>query len=102
MNALSLLQYKYMQNTIDFGSILTDGEAFYFESLKNKLEKNNFGEYLVIDVDSKQYVLNKNKIEAIDEAERKFGKKLFYIVQVGYLDEPTVNFRERKNVAWIF
>jgi hypothetical protein len=43
-----------MQNTINFGDILTNGEAFYFENLKNKLEESNFGEYLVIDVDSKQ------------------------------------------------
>ena len=82
--------------------ILRKGEDFYFETLKEELEKEHFGEYVVVDVDVKKYIVHPNKITAVDMAREQFGHKLFYIVQIGDLDEPTVNFRERKNVAWIF
>ena len=86
----------------DFGEILKKGEALFLSTFKKELESEHMGDYAVIDVDSKKYIIDSNKIQAIKKAQGEFGNKLFYIVQVGYLDEPTVNFRERKNVAWIF
>ncbi len=84
------------------GEILEGGEKFYLESLKSHLEKEHTGEYVAIDVDSKKYIVDANKMSAIKRAQNDFGEKLFYIVQIGNLNEPTVNFRERKNVAWFF
>lgn len=82
--------------------ILRSGERFYLESLKEKLEKNNLGEYVVIDTDTNNYIINSSKLNAIDEAKATFGNKLFYTVQIGSLDTPTVNHRERLDYAWNF
>lgn len=77
------------------------GEKFYFEELKDKLEKTNNGEYLVIDVENKQYVINPDKLKAIEEARKKFGNKLLHIIQVGSIQKPLMNFRNTK-YAWKF
>jgi hypothetical protein len=84
------------------GEVLKKGEALYLGSLKQKLEMDHNGDYVVIDVDSGNFIVESNKIEAIKKAQKEFGEKLFYIVQIGDLEEPTINFRERSNVAWIF
>jgi hypothetical protein len=84
------------------GEVLQKGEAFYLGTLKNTLESEHMGEYVAIDVDTNEYLVDAEKSNAIKRAQEKFGQKLFYIVQVGGLEEPTINFRERKNVAWIF
>ena len=60
------------------------------------------GEYAAIDVDSGEHIVDKDESRAIERAQETFGQRLFYIVQIGNLKEPTINFRERKNVAWIF
>lgn len=78
------------------------GEKFYFDQLKDKLEKGHSGEYVVIDVSTNNsYVINLDKLAAIEEARKKFGNKLFYIVQVGSIQKPAINFRDVK-YAWQF
>ncbi len=88
--------------TTNRGEVLERGEKFYLEELKSRLEKEHVGEYVAIDTDSKQYIIGSNKMSVIRQAQKDFGEKLFYIVQVGDLSEPTANFRERENVAWFF
>lgn len=88
--------------TKDRGEVLKKGEAIYLGTLRDELETTHLGAYVAIDVDSSEYVIDTDKLNAIKKAQETFGHKLFYIVQVGNLEEPTINFRERKNVAWIF
>lgn len=76
------------------------GEAFYFQELKDKLEKEHMGEYVVIDVEKKDYVVNKDKLAALEEAEKKFGEKLFSIIQIGNI-QKTINYRN-SSYAWKF
>jgi hypothetical protein len=82
--------------------VLEKGERLYLNSLKQQLEAAHTGDYVAIDVESGKHIVETNKIQAIKKAQESFGEKLFYIVQIGDLSEPTVNFRERTNVAWIF
>jgi hypothetical protein len=81
--------------------ILREGEHLYLHTFKKELEDTFDGQYAVIDVESKKYVVKPNQLDAIDEAKREFGDKLFYIVQVGNLKRPTVNYRTNQH-AWNF
>jgi hypothetical protein len=77
------------------------GEKFYAEELKEKLEKTHLGQYAVVDVEQKKYSVSQDRLAAIEEAKKKFGEKLFYIVQIGSRQNPSVNYSAKK-YAWIF
>lgn len=76
------------------------GETFYFQELKDKLEKEHMGEYVVIDVEKKDYVVNRDKLAALEEAKNKFGEKLFSLIQIGNI-QKTINYRNSRYV-WKF
>ena len=82
--------------------VLTKGESIYLDTLKDELEKKHLGWYVAIDVDSRDYLVNASRVTLIEEARRRFGEKVFFITQIGNLFEPTINFRERPNVEWLF
>lgn len=77
------------------------GEEIYFNELKSQLENTNKGDYVVIDVDSKEYFVDNDLIQALDKAKQKYPDKLFFIVQIGTLQKPTLGYRKQKN-AWLF
>ena len=81
--------------------IIKAGEKFYFDELKEKLEKENMGQYAVIDVEQKKYRIDPDELVAIKKAQQDFGNKLFFIVQVGSLKHPSTNFMTKK-YAWNF
>ena len=81
--------------------ILREGEHLYLDTFKEELENTFDGQYAVIDIESRRYVVKPNQLDAIEEAKKEFGNRLFYIVQVGSLDKPTVNYRTRQH-AWNF
>jgi hypothetical protein len=80
--------------------IAKGGKEFYFDELKDKLEKEHMNEYVAIDVEQKKYSVDQNELTAIEKARKSFGDKLFYIVHIGNL-RPTMNFTTRK-YAWDF
>jgi hypothetical protein len=83
--------------------VLRLGEQIYLGTLKDKLEKSNLGDYVVIDTETAQFVIKNNKLNAIETAKKDFGEhKLFYTVQIGSLDKPTVNHRAKSEYAWNF
>lgn len=77
------------------------GEQFYFDRLKDKLEKKHTGKYVVIDAAQKAYVLHADELRAIEDARKRFGDQLFFIVQVGTLQRPAAHFRDT-HYAWKF
>lgn len=77
------------------------GEKFYSEELKKRLEKENMGQYVVIDVEQKKYIINADRLIAVEEARKIFGNKLFYIIQIGSIQHPSMNFTSKK-YAWNF
>ena len=82
--------------------VLVKGEAIYLDTLKDELEKTHRGEFVAIDVDTGKHIIDADRLQAIERGHKEFGDKLLYMVQVGNLDEKTTNFRENKNVAWLF
>src|SRR5919201_7083407 len=91
-----------MTNTnqqLSLEEITKAGEKFYFDELKEKLEKENMGQYAVIDVEQKKYRVDPDELVAIQKAQQDFGNKLFFIVQIGNLKYPSTNFMTKK-YAW--
>lgn len=74
------------------------GKQIYLDELRQDLEKQHFGEYVVIEVESKKHFVNKDLTAALQEAEKEFPNKLFYIVRIGTLQKM------QKLVAhdWVF
>lgn len=64
--------------------ILTQGEKIYFDH-KEELEKDDFGKFAVIEVESKEIFKDSDKLIAIQQAQKKYPNKLFYITQIGNL-----------------
>lgn len=69
------------------GEITQRGEEIYINELKEKLEAGNNGEYVVIEVGSKEYFVNRDLVVALKEARERFPDKLFFIVQIGALQK---------------
>lgn len=80
--------------------IIQLGERIYFEK-KGELEQNNYGEFVVIDIDTKDCIINADKTIAIQEAEKKYPGKLFFIAQIGNLKTQS-NLDEVKRYALPF
>lgn len=89
------------QNNQSAEEITKVGEKYYFETLKDKVEKTNNGDFLVLEVESKKSFINKDLMIALSEARKQFPSKLFFIVQIGTLQRPTMNYK-KENYGWLF
>jgi hypothetical protein len=83
-----------LKSTDSLEYITKVGMEFYLQDLKEKLEKTENGKYLVLEVDSKTYFIDEDLLDAIEKAEEKFPDKLFFIVQIGTLQDPFVYQKE--------
>src|SRR3989344_4430987 len=77
------------------------GEKFYTEELKEKLEKEHMGKYAVIDVEKGKYYIDADRLTAVEKAGKESGDTLFYIIQIGNVQHPSMNFNAKK-YAWNF
>jgi len=50
-------------------------------------EKDHFEEYIVIEVNSKQYYIDSDLKKALEKAETDFPDKLFHIIKIGNLQK---------------
>ena len=95
-----------MQNnnklTISPEELTKAGEQIYFSN-EDKLKKEHFGEFAVIEVDSQDIIVNPDKLTAIQQARAKHPGKLFYIVQIGNLKPQTSSeVNEVRKYGWAF
>lgn len=83
-------------------TLLETGEQIYLNKYKNILEQESLGSYAVIDVESEKCIINEDKLKAFEIAQKMFGQeKLFFVVQVGELNESHVNFKENaSSLSW--
>ena len=64
-----------------------------YKKLGATLEREHPGEYVAIELESKDYFLGKDMGEALDSAEEKYPDKEFFVVRVGEL--ATASFKHR-------
>lgn len=77
------------------------GDQFYFDELKDKLEKTNFGHYVVIEVESKKYFIDEDLSKALNKARTEFPNKLFHIIKIGSLQKLAKIYRSQE-YEWLF
>lgn len=63
--------------------IVEKGKAIYAR-LREQLEPEHNGEVILIEVESGDYFLGKNSVEARRKAREKYPDKVFYINRVGH------------------
>lgn len=81
-----------MDTNLSPEEIAKRGEDIYIHQLKSVLEPAHDGEYVVIEVGSGQYKVDKDPVKAIKEAQAEFPNHLFHVIRVGSVDRPTVNY----------
>lgn len=72
------------ENTPNPEQIAERGQKLYDEKLKSKLEGSQRGKFVVIEVESGEYVIADSLIDALQEAQKKYPGKLFHTVKVGF------------------
>lgn len=55
-----------------------------YEEIKEELEANHHGEFVVIEVDSGDYFIGRTAEEAFRQAEEIYPDKAFCLIRVGY------------------
>jgi hypothetical protein len=65
-------------------SVAERARQLYRERFKQTLEKNSFGQFVAIEVDSKEYFLGSTPLQAINNAQKKYASKPFHVIKIGY------------------
>jgi hypothetical protein len=64
--------------------IVERGRALYDEQIRDRVEAENRGRFLVINVETGEYVLDDDHLAASDRAAAKYPGAPLYAVRVGY------------------
>lgn len=64
--------------------ITKKGQEIYDEKLKNELEPEYNGKFVVIEVESEEYFVDESLEQALEKAKKKFPDKVFYSTRIGY------------------
>ncbi len=60
------------------------GQAYYAQHLRETLEPQHNGKYLVLDVETGEYEMDADQVVAMQRARARHPTTVFYIVRVGY------------------
>jgi len=63
---------------------LTEKGKNIYKLLKPKLEKKFKGKVIAIEVDSSDYVIGNDELDAALKAQKKFPHKIFTFIRIGY------------------
>jgi len=70
--------------TTSRGDIARRGQEYYDEFLRAGLVPKHNGEFLVLDVETGQYEMDRSELAAIRRAKTRVPEGVFYILRVGY------------------
>jgi hypothetical protein len=83
----------------DHRELARRGEEYYDRVLRAKLEPKHVGKYLAIEVESGDYALGDNTLDALDRAEAKHPDCVFHLMRVGYTAAGGIGARPRRRRA---
>jgi len=63
-----------------------------YERIRTKVEPNNKGKYLVIDIESADYEIDEDKLAASDRAQMKHPNGALYALRIGYRSMGRIGF----------
>ena len=69
--------------TVYPSEIAHKGEEIY-QKVSKRLEKDHWGDFIAIEVESGKYFLGQTQIEAIEKAKKHFPEKIFYLMKIGF------------------
>jgi hypothetical protein len=64
--------------------IVQRGQALYDQQIRAKVEASHKGEFLILDVDTGEYEIDRNEVAAVKRAKMKNPGAALYILRVGY------------------
>ncbi len=64
--------------------LASKARKIYHERLKDNLEAKSRGQFVAIEADSGDYFLGSTPLEAVDNGKRRYPKKIFHVMKVGY------------------
>jgi len=68
---------------VDKDEMVDKGDEIY-KKIKDKLEPEHKGEFIAIEVDTGDYFVGKDPIEADEKAREKYPDEVFYLARIGY------------------
>ena len=70
-------------NRLSPDKIAEMGETIYNRKLRKRLERKDQGKFVVIDVESGNFVLSTSLIKALQEASKRYPGKIFHTIKIG-------------------
>ena len=90
------MNHEELIKNADIERIASEGTHIY-QDVKGKYEESNKGNFLAIDIDSKNTYLASTSAEAVMQARREHPNKVFYVVKIGFdAAETMANFIVKK------
>ena len=75
--------FLFKKRFVDKNEHVDRGKGIY-EKIKDKLEPAHKGEFVAIEVDTGDYFVGKDLIEADRKAREKYPDAVFYLARIGY------------------
>lgn len=72
---------------INVQELTRKGEEIYQQEFKENLEQVHNGEYVAIEVESKQYYVGTTKEEAVAKAKKEYPNKIFFVRRIGEIEK---------------
>lgn len=73
-----------------------------YQKLSQKLEENDKGKFVAIEVDSGKYFVGETQEEALKKAKQHFPARIFYFVKVGFPAVVSVSTHHRPHINIFF
>ena len=77
------MNHNVIDSEVDYQAFAKKGEAIY-QTVKHRYEPHEKGKYLAIEIDSGDFFLAQDGVEAINKAKRVHPGKLFYLLKIGF------------------
>ena len=55
-----------------------------YRGISQQIEKEHWGSFVAIEVESGKYFIGETQIEAIEKAKKSFQDKIFYLMKIGF------------------
>ncbi len=60
------------------------GQAFYEQQIRAKVDASNKGKFLVLDIETGEYEIDEDELEALKQAKAKHPDAALYMLRIGY------------------
>ncbi len=60
------------------------GQAFYEQQIRAKVDASNKGKFLVLDIETGEYEIDEDELEALKRAKAKHPDAALYMLRIGY------------------